>query len=278
LTDDAFDVNRLAEAVERALAVGEGNLVVCSESADTVGGSLNMTFSAKYACPDCGINFDPPSPQLFSFNTPRGMCPHCDGLGEIHSFDPGLLIPDATKSFQQGCVEPIGKWRDMGRWRRHIFQGVAEALEKMYELPPHFVLETAWEELDAKVQKAILYGTGDKHITFTWRSGTSGHKWGGPYEGIIPKMMSQYRESKSKMQRTAMEKFMNVLPCGYCNGERLNEQARSFKIETTENGNWIKGARNILRSKMSGWSPPTFYRCRKFAISPSTNCNTFSRG
>ena len=288
LTEDNFAENRLAEAVERALTVGEGNLVVIQETADgsrqtaeedniisprpsgervRVRGktakktgsplptpfpegegapkknaavcrlpSAVLTFSAKYACPDCGINFDPPSPQLFSFNTPRGMCPHCDGLGEIHSFDPGLLIPDATKSFQQGCIDPIGKWRDMGRWRRHIFQGVAEALEKMYELPQHSVLETAWEELDAKVQKAILYGTGDKHITFTWRSGTSGHKWGGPYEGIIPKMMSQYKESKSKMQRTAMEKFMSVLPCGYCCGDRLNEQARSFKIETTEKG------------------------------------------
>ena len=277
LTEEGFEENRLAEAVERALAVGEGNLVVCSEesgeeikagnaaqrsdriaerekgvrskekgvrskksieqpTASFVAPPLNLTFSAKYACPDCGINFDPPSPQLFSFNTPRGMCPHCEGIGEIHSFDPGLLIPDATKSFQQGCIEPVGKWRDMGRWRRHIFQGVAEALEKMYELPPNSVLESAWEEIDPRAQKAILYGTGDKHITFTWRSGSSGHKWGGPYEGVIPKMMSQYRETKSKMQRTAMEKYMNVLPCGYCNGDRLNEQARSFKIETRETG------------------------------------------
>jgi len=263
LTEEGFEANRLAEAVERALVVGNGNLIVISEpeenksrngtprndgkptkkqgrdSGDTGGltpPALNLMFSAKYACPDCGISFEPPSPQLFSFNTPRGMCPHCEGIGEIHSFDPDLLIPDPTKSFQQGCVEPIGRWRDMGRWRRHIFQGVADALEKLYELPQHSVLETAWEEVDPRAQKAILYGTGDKHITFTWRSGTSGHKWGGPYEGIIPKMMSQYRESKSKMQRMAMEKFMKVLPCGFCNGDRLNEQARSFKIETAESG------------------------------------------
>jgi len=262
LTEEVLDDSRLAEAVERALAVGDGNLVVLEETLKKSGGNkppdgitknsrkkvgggtppapapLNLTFSAKYACPDCGISFEPPSPQLFSFNTPRGMCPYCEGIGEIHSFDPDLLIPDASKSFQQGCVEPIGKWRDMGRWRRHIFQGVAEALEKMYELPQHSVLETAWEELDVKIQKAILYGTGDKHITYTWRTGTSGHKWGGPYEGIIPKMMSQYRESKSKMQRAAMEKYMKVLPCGFCSGDRLNEQARSFRIETAEMGQW----------------------------------------
>ncbi|MCL2005122.1 MAG: excinuclease ABC subunit UvrA [Planctomycetaceae bacterium] len=259
LGEDSFDAvhdsGRLAEAVERALAVGDGNLVVSTEENGEKGGlptgsrrqtatRLTLTFSAKYACADCGINFDPPSPQLFSFNTPRGMCSHCEGIGEIHSFATDLLIPDATKSFQQGCVDPIGKWRDMGRWRRHIFQGVAEALEKMYDLPPHSVLETAWEEVDRRVQKAILYGTGDKHITYTWRNGgtdgRSGQKWGGPYEGIIPKMMSQYRETKSKMQRLAMEKFMRVQPCGFCNGERLNEQARSFKIETAETG-WNDG-------------------------------------
>ncbi|MDR2705799.1 MAG: ATP-binding cassette domain-containing protein, partial [Planctomycetaceae bacterium] len=263
--------NRLAEAVERALAVGEGNIIVTEElkqgeaaanitensvaenfkqqksvkktkkqEEESSGFPLSVTdfqFSAKYACTDCGLSFEPPSPQLFSFNTPRGMCPKCDGLGEIHSFDPELLIPDPSKSFQQGCVVPIGKWRDLGRWRRHIFQGVAETLEKMYELQPHTILETAWEELDPKIQRAILWGTGDLHITYTWRNGANGHKWGGPYDGIIPKMLAQYRETKSKMQRLAMEKYMRVIPCGFCNGERLNEQARAFKIETS-NPEW----------------------------------------
>ncbi|MDR1269117.1 MAG: ATP-binding cassette domain-containing protein [Planctomycetaceae bacterium] len=260
--------NRLAESVERALAVGEGNIIVTEEIAagetkknpvvenlkqqksikktkkpETVSSDFSVSvidfqFSAKYACTDCCLSFEPPSPQLFSFNTPRGMCPKCSGLGEIHSFDPALLIPDPSKSFQQGCIIPIGKWRDLGRWRRHIFQGVAETLEKMYELQPHTVLETAWEELDAKIQRAILWGTGDLHITYTWRNGPNGHKWGGPYEGIIPKMLAQYRETKSKMQRLAMEKYMRVIPCGFCSGERLNEQARAFKIETN-NKEWI---------------------------------------
>ena len=244
--------NRLAEAVERALAVGEGNLVIASDqelrvengkssvkkgtknsSGNSQLSTFNYPFSSSYACVDCNINFEPPSPQLFSFNTPRGMCPKCDGLGEIHSFDPNLLIPDPTKSFQQGCVVPIGKWRELGRWRRHIFRGVAEALEKDFGLPPNSVLETAWEELDQKIRTALLWGTGDRHITFTWRSGASGHKWGGPYEGIIPKMLTQFRETKSKMQRLAMEKYMRVIPCGFCGGKRLNEQARSFRLETT---------------------------------------------
>ncbi|MDR0871011.1 MAG: excinuclease ABC subunit UvrA [Planctomycetaceae bacterium] len=232
LTDGGLPLSdRLAETVERALDIGDGTVIVNSE--DETGVSprrLTATFSTRYACPDCGISFDPPSPQLFSFNTPRGMCPMCNGLGEIHSFAPELLIPDTSKSFQQGCIEPVGKWRDMGRWKRHIFQGVAEALEKEYGLPAHCILETAWEELDEKIQKAILWGTGDKHIMFTWRAGASGHKWGGPYDGIIPKMLQQYRETNNKMQRMAMEKYMRTLPCGKCGGDRLNEQARSFKI------------------------------------------------
>ncbi|GHT35922.1 hypothetical protein FACS189427_06390 [Planctomycetales bacterium] len=263
---------RLAEAVERALAVGDGSLTILSEETNAAQSAVppeqeaeqntsqntnqeekpkkknkrnkgyseglsalsssGISFSAEYACVDCGVSFEPPSPQIFSFNTPRGMCPHCSGLGEVHSFAEDLLIPDTTKSFQQGCIEPIGKWRELGRWKRHIFRGVAESIEKIYELPTNTVLETAWEELPENVRRAILWGTGDQHITFVWRNGTSGHKWGGKYEGIIPKMLNQYSESKSKMQRLSMEKYMRVLPCVFCKGERLNEQARSFRIET----------------------------------------------
>ncbi|MDR2169633.1 MAG: excinuclease ABC subunit UvrA [Planctomycetaceae bacterium] len=194
--------------------------------------TIELSLSANYACTDCNISFEPPSPQLFSFNTPRGMCPKCDGLGEVNSFDPDLLIPDKSKSFQQGCIVPIGRWRDLGRWRRHIFQGVAEALEKFYNLQPHTVLETAWEELDPKIQSAVLWGTGDWHITYTWHNTSADHKWGGQYAGIIPQMLIQFKETKSKMQRLEMEKYMRVMNCNFCNGERLNEQARAFKLET----------------------------------------------
>jgi hypothetical protein len=89
---------------------------------------------------------------LFSFNNPQGMCPECHGLGEIYNFDPELLIPDPSKSFQQGCVELVGTWREMGRWRRHIFRGVAETLEHKYGCEPGTILETAWEELDPKLR------------------------------------------------------------------------------------------------------------------------------
>ena len=245
--------NRLSEAVERGLLIGQGNLIVAGDSSaeidenmEKTAAALEISLSSKFACTHCGISFEPPSPQMFSFNSPQGMCSKCSGLGDIHSFDPELLIPDPTKSFQQGCIEPVGKWKDMGRWRRHIFHGVAETLERLHKLPPHTVLETAWEELDSKIQDAILWGTGSQHITFTWRNGPSGYKWGGEFEGIVPKMLQQYRETKSRMQKLAMEKYMSVIPCGYCKGERLNEQARSFKIETASNSQMF--AQNKLYS------------------------------
>ena len=153
---------------------------------------------------------------MFSFNSPQGMCPSCSGLGHVYTFDPEQLIPDPSRSFQQGCVELVGRWREMGRWRRHIFRGVAETLERKHNLPSGTVLETAWEELTPEVQHGMLWGTGDDHITFTWRSGPSGYKWGGKFEGIIPKLLGQYRTTKSRPQRRQLEKYMPHLRLARC--------------------------------------------------------------
>ena len=241
---------RLAEAVELALRLGEGNLIVVKDEGgrmkDEGGGGgtkenadgsselhpssfilhpSDLALSAHYACTHCQKSFEPPSPQLFSFNSPQGMCPECSGLGQIYSFDPQRLIPEPSRSFQQGCIELLGKWRDMGRWKRHIFRGVAETLERKHGLSPGTVLETAWEELDERVRHALLWGTGDEHVTFTWRGGVSGYKWGGPFEGIIPKLLAQYRNTRSRPQRRQLEKYMRILGCERCHGRRLNAQA-----------------------------------------------------
>ncbi|MEN6458329.1 MAG: excinuclease ABC subunit UvrA [Thermoguttaceae bacterium] len=241
---------RLAEAVELALRLGEGNLIAVPENgkpaearpdaghdappenlAPLASPPSTIALSAHYACTECGLSFEPPSPQLFSFNNPQGMCPDCGGLGQIYTFDPRLLIPDSSRSFQQGCVELVGSWRDMGRWRRHIYRGVAEMLERREGLPAGTMLETAWEELDPKLQEALLWGTGQEHIAFTWRSGPSGYKWGGHYEGIIPKLLSQYRTTQSNLQRRQLEKYMCILDCNACHGARLNPQARAVTLK-----------------------------------------------
>ncbi len=253
LTINSKARGRLAEAVELALRLGNGSLVVATEEEARKQGDeetrsqgegqspafslsprlpVSLSLSAHYACTHCELSFEPPEPQLFSFNSPRGMCPECSGLGQIYSFDPERLISSPSRSFQQGCIELVGTWREMGRWRRHVYRGVAEMLERDEGLPHGAVLETAWEELDPKLQNALLWGTGEEHITFTWRSGPSGHKWGGKFEGIIPKLLAKYRTTNSRPQRRQLEKYMRVLDCGHCGGARLNPQARAVTLTT----------------------------------------------
>ncbi|HTN77471.1 MAG TPA: excinuclease ABC subunit A, partial [Pirellulaceae bacterium] len=233
---------RLAEGVEAALKLGAGNLIVAietdedapnrapqnEEQADDAPkkqrrarGSTrpgDMLFSADYACLDCGLSFEPPSPQLFSFNSPQGMCSYCDGLGELYSFDPTLLIPDVEKSFKDGCFELIGTWKDLGRWRRHIYQGVADTVERIHELDQGTMLETLWSQLDKPLQEAWLFGTGEQHITFTWRGGNAPMKYGGTFDGLIPELLAKYRNSKSKMQQRQLEKYMRTAACPHCRG------------------------------------------------------------
>ncbi|NLX13085.1 MAG: excinuclease ABC subunit UvrA [Phycisphaerales bacterium] len=225
---------RLAEAVENALAVGEGTLLVApGEGADPKeknhtgesGGGLGLTeellLSAKYACTHCGIGFDPPSPQLFSFNSPSGMCLACDGMGTLHDFDPELLVPNPALPFFAPCIAPMRTVP--GRWRRHIYQGVADHVGFDIRLP--------WKDLPAKAREALLYGTGDTHITFRWRYYGREWKHGGKFEGVIVELKQKYRQANSAMVRTYYEKFMRLRPCGECKGARLNAQARAVRID-----------------------------------------------
>ena len=238
--------SRLAETVELALKVGQGNLIVSTENEDgptsappkktkTKRGAPqagDLVLSADYACNACGISFQPPSPQLFSFNSPQGMCYECDGLGEMFSFDPDKLVTEPERSLAKGCVELVGPWKDLGRWKRHIYKGVAETMERKLELAAGTLAETPWQELSEEHQHLWLWGTGEEHITFTWRGGKNSQKYGGTFDGIIPELLDKYRAAKSKSLIAKLEKFMNVIRCPDCNGERLNPQARSTVITT----------------------------------------------
>src|SRR5437764_1667865 len=171
---------RLAEAVEQALALGQGSIIVAVEAeAEEEAPTTDLLLSAHYACTHCDRSYEPPSPQLFSFNSPHGMCPDCDGLGNRFSFDPDLLIPDPTLSFFDGAIPLVGRLRGMGRWRRHIYEGIAQTLG--------IDLKTPWRDLPAEQQNYLLYGAGDRHITYEWKQ-RNGSAWkhGGKWEGIIP--------------------------------------------------------------------------------------------
>ncbi len=234
---------RLSEAVELALKMGEGSLIVAAEKTKPRSGprgkktttktaSEDLQLSAHYACTSCGISFEPPSPQLFSFNSPQGMCLTCAGLGEVYGFVQERLITHPSKSLKQGCIELLGSWKDLGRWRRHIYQGVADTWERLQNLPEGTMLETAWEELAPELQEAWLWGTGDEHITFTWKQGSHVHKYGGNFEGLIPAFMSKHRNSRSKIQRRKLEEYMSVVACQACQGARLNPQATAVTLSS----------------------------------------------
>ncbi|MEX1040039.1 MAG: excinuclease ABC subunit UvrA [Pirellulaceae bacterium] len=237
---------RLSEAVELALRMGDGSLIVAPQIEDLpedapqksarskskMGVDGDLMYSVDYACVDCGISFAPPSPQLFSFNSPQGMCPTCDGIGQVYTFDPELLIPDVTLSFKQGAIDLLGRWKEMGRWKRHIYQGVADTMERKLGLEKGAILDTPWRDMPPEHQKFLLWGTGREHITFTWRGGNSPQMYGGTFEGIIPEFLDKYRNTNSKPQLRKYEKYMATVLCAMCEGERLNAQARNVRVRT----------------------------------------------
>ena len=219
---------RLGEAVEQALKLGEGSLIVVPAGEST----KDKVYSSDYACTDCQISFAAPSPQLFSFNSPQGMCGGCNGLGKMFSFDPELLVPNPEKSFMQGAIEVIGNHKKMGRWRRHIYRGVADTLERKNEWEEGYMLDTPWKELCQDAKDALLWGTGDLHITYTWRGGRSPLKYGGTYDGIIPEQKEKYASSRSKPHQRKLERYMNTIHCPQCDGQRLVDQARYMRLQS----------------------------------------------
>src|SRR5262245_5372764 len=228
--------SRLAEAVEQALALGEGSLIVSVEvGSDPLqrvgeGGPAeaghyeqeDLLLSAHYACTHCNKSYEPPSPQLFSFNSPQGMCLDCDGLGMRYTFAPDLLIPDPAVSFFDGAIPLVGRLRSMGRWRRHIFEGVAKTLD--------IDLKTPWRDLPQEHQDWLLYGAGDRHITYAWNHRGGVWKHGGTWEGIVPQLLSSFKKTAAGPRRLQLEKYMRVLRCPTCQGQRLNAQARAVRV------------------------------------------------
>ena len=245
---------RLAEAVERALQLGDGTVIVhvpveqeesaaratpgkrrsargktprgkitrgkAARGRTSVEAGGDLLLSARYACPDCDLAFEPPSPQLLSFNSPTGMCLTCDGLGEYFDFDPDLLVPDPSKSFLKLAIAPMHT--RIGRWRRHIYKGVADYVG--------FDLKARWQDLPAKAQQALLYGLGDRKLLFKWRSRRGSYHHHDIFPGVIADLKAKYGRAKSPMVRAYYEKFMRRGICPDCHGVRVNEQARALKL------------------------------------------------
>ncbi|TWT97452.1 excinuclease ABC subunit UvrA [Neorhodopirellula pilleata] len=233
--DASLDRARINEAVELALRLGDSTLIATVNDADAEdipAPKHDRLFSSRYACGQCGTSFRVPTPQLFSFNSPQGMCHSCDGIGRLYTFVPELLIPDPSLSVRKGAVSLLGKWADIGRYRRHIYRGVADAIDEVLELKPGTMLETAWEKLPEQGRHVWLWGADDS-MTFTWRGGRKAKKYIGSFEGLIPELLDRYRTSRNKMQLRQFEKYMSTMDCPDCHGRRLNPQASAVRITTT---------------------------------------------
>jgi excinuclease ABC subunit A len=231
LTLDSASSLRLAEAVDAALRMGQGTMIVApmTDKATAPGGrSAEKVFSSKSACTRCDLSFEPSTPQTFSFNSPTGMCMTCDGLGELLDFDVDLLVPDDSLDFWSPCIAPMRT--RISKWRRHIFEGVARVVG--------FDIDKPWKELPKKARDALLYGTGDRHISYSWKWSGGVWKHGGTFDGVIAELRDKYRKAKAGFIREYYEKFMRRGPCPDCNGHRLKPEALSVRLSIVG----VKGA------------------------------------
>ena len=231
--------SRLAEAVELALKTGDGQVIVAEEP-EKGGGHLQaeLVLSSRYACAACGISYETPEPQLFSFNSPQGACPTCEGLGDIYGIDPAKLVTDPKKSLRKGALGVLGSFRDMPRWMRRLLTGVAAHAEAKKNLPPGTLLDTSWSDLTPSQKKIWLDGTGIDTIEISWKRGRAERGANTKFEGLRALLANRWRNAKSGILRRMLEKLMTVTPCHDCLGARLSAQARSVRIESAAVG-WM---------------------------------------
>jgi excinuclease ABC subunit A len=208
---------RLAESFETAIRLSSGLVRVVFPDNPALPG---MLFSSRHACPECGFSVPPLEPRMFSFNNPAGACPTCDGLGFQEFFDPERVVVHPHLSLAGGAV------RGWDRRNAHYFQ-MLQSLARHYE----FDVETPWIELDERVQRVLLYGSGEDQIEFRYKEGAGTARKRHSFEGIVPNLERRFRETDSQAVRDELRKYLGTRPCIACGGARLNEAARSVLIE-----------------------------------------------
>lgn len=207
--------SRLAESMEAALKLGEGVAYV-----QIVDGELLM-FSQNFACVDCGISLPEIAPRMFSFNSPFGACPTCLGLGSQMEMDLDLVLPDHSLSLARGAVAPLSS-----NTKSYSMCQMGAILEKH-----GFSLDTPWQDLSKKVQKLLLYGTGEQRYEFGYENMFGIYKiHNGPFEGIMPMLERRYKESDSDMMRESYENYMSVSLCPTCHGARLKPETLAVTV------------------------------------------------
>jgi len=224
--------SRIAEAVELALRTGGGQVIVAVEAEEGGKPVDDLVLSSRYACVQCGVSYATPEPQLFSFNSPQGACPTCDGLGDIYGIDPTKLVTNPDASLRKGAIGVLGGFRDMPRWLRRLCNGVAAHAEARRKWPTGTLLDTPWRELTPLQKKVWLNGTGLDEIKLAWKRGRAERGAKTKFEGLLALLANRWRNAKSGIIRRMLEKLMSVTPCHDCQGARLSSQARAVRIRT----------------------------------------------
>ncbi len=227
--------NRLADSIETALKISDGLLLVeIAELPDE--GTVKklkkaltgakpkkgdvLTFSAKFACPVSGFTLPEIEPRIFSFNSPFGACPTCDGLGTQMYFDPALIVPDASLPLNKGAVAP---WAS---GHAKFYQQALEAVVRHYKQS----MATPWRDLPKDVQDIILNGSGEEDIKIAYFDGARTFHSHKPFEGVIGNLERRHSETESDWTREELEKFQSTAPCEACHGARLKPESLCVKV------------------------------------------------
>ncbi len=209
----AASQGRLADSVALALSLS-GGLVRIAD-----GRGEGAIYSEKFACPDCAVSIPEIAPRLFSFNSPHGACPECDGLGSTIYFDPELVVPDPGKSIREGAIDP---------WKRRTtiyYYQMLETLSKHFG----FSLHTPFGKLPAKVREILLHGSSEP-VRFFLEEGERRHFFTRPFEGVIGNLERRFKETGSEEIRDELSRYMNNRPCRSCGGARLKKEALCVKV------------------------------------------------
>ena len=212
---------RLTDSVELALRMGEGALLAWIHGKDGDPDKEEL-FSERLACDLCGISLPELTPQMFSFNSPQGACPTCDGLGQKVFFDPDLIVPDASKSPRHGALAP---WANSsGNYHSQVLDALSKHLGADLYKP--------WSELPEDVQNKLLYGT-EEEVSFSLDRGEMSHRFRRPWEGFVNNLERLYRETSSQSRRDDLARYMNSQPCPDCQGARLKDTSLAVRVGDT---------------------------------------------
>jgi len=202
--------SRLSDSIETALKMGDGVVIISRESGRKWKDKL---YSERYACPDCEISYQDLQPNMFSFNSPYGACPACNGLGTRLEFDPDLIVPDEEATLSDGAIDV---WRRGGKRMAIHYHYVIRDFCRAFDVDPDIPLG----EIDGEKRNILLYGA----------NGRQARRFGHEFEGVIPDCVRRFKRTTSQFVKSRLHEYMSELPCPTCGGSRLRPESRAVRV------------------------------------------------